>query len=71
MAQKTLRRRFIRLAEARLHLEERERNLVIEARACGWTWDELAEVLHMTRQGARSRYKDLPARLEHEKGQER
>lgn len=64
MASNTLRRRFVRLTESKLHLQERERNLVIEARDCGWTWDDIAEQLGITRQGVRDRYKDLPARRE-------
>lgn len=62
MAKNTIKRRFVRLADARIALEERERNLVIEARENGWTWDELAKELGLTRQGVRSRYKDLPGR---------
>jgi hypothetical protein len=64
MATNTLKRRFARLEQSKLHLQERELKLVKEARDCGWTWDEIAVVLHMTRQGARMRYRNLPARLE-------
>lgn len=63
MAANTLRRRFDRLEESRAMLERRERNLVIEARENGWSWDRIADQLGLTRQGVRSRYKDLPARL--------
>lgn len=66
MPTNTLRRRFARLEQAHVHLQQRELKLVMEAREDGWTWDDIAEVLHLTRQGVRRRYKDLPARLDQE-----
>jgi DNA-directed RNA polymerase specialized sigma24 family protein len=44
-------------------IDRRERHLVIEARENGWSWEQIAEELGLTRQGVRSRYKDLPPRL--------
>src|SRR5699024_3156596 len=46
------------LAEVRRHIDERERVVVAACRTYGVSWQKIADVLGLTRQGAHARHAD-------------
>lgn len=44
------------LGQMRTDLERIERLTVIEARNCGWTWQDVGDALGITRQAAQQRF---------------